>query len=199
MKKNVIFFIVCCFAIIMIFMLLGNMNTNKQDNNNDVSYELIKFDKLDIKEEKLDRYNELINIPQVSFLIRNLPSVLKSDSIVLEMLPVYCYNYAEYFNNDGNDNIIQNNGNTYINCDYMKNIVYELFNQNIDISKYTIKDNYILIDNTSVVTDTITLEIEDILYNEQYNLYKIIIKEYEYNIEIIYKYNDGKYVLLWCE
>lgn len=199
MKKNRMIFIICCLIVIIVLSFFIGVNNNTQEKEYDLNYEVLEFDRIEIKEQKMNRYNELVNVPQVSFLIRNLSSVLDKDSIIFDMLPVYCYNYAEYFKNDGNDNIIQNNGNTYINCDYMKNIVYELFNQNIDISKYTIKDNYILIDNTSVTTDTITLEIEDILYNEQYNLYKIIIKEYEYNIEIIYKYNDGRYVLLWCE
>jgi len=196
MKKNRIYLLILfCFIILLIFFNKVDFNCN---NIKDINYTMLEFKSLDINKAKLNRYNELINIPQVSFLIRNLSSVLEGDNINEEMTIVFCYNYAINFRNDSAQYIIQDSQNTYIDCAYIESIIYELFNRTVDMSEYKQKNGYLIISENNLKTDTIEIEVEEILYCEQYDVYKIMIREYDQNIEIIYKYNDGKYVLLLC-
>lgn len=196
MKNNRIYLIgLFCFIIIFIFFSKVDFNKN---NIKAINYTMLEFESLNINKAKLNRYNELINIPQVSFLIRNLSSVLQIDNINEEMSIIFCYNYANDFKDGSERYIIQDSKNTYIDCDYTESIIYELFEKDINLDKYKGRNQYLLVSGDNLKTDTINISVKDILYNDEYDLYKIIIKEYDHNIEIIYSYDNSKYVLLSC-
>lgn len=198
MKKNIIYLAIFICTIIIAFVLLNKVSVNNKDNIEHIDFNAIEFELLEINEAKLNRYNELINIPQVSFLIRNLSSVLENDNLNEQMTIVYAYNYAANFKNNSENYIVQDNQNTYIDCDYTESIVYELFGRNVDLDKYKQQNGYLLITGDNLKTDTIDIKIKNIAYNEVYDLYKIVIQEYERDINIIYKYKEGKYTLLSC-
>lgn len=197
MKKYKMYLLIFIFVII-VCVLLNNVNINPKDTINSIDFNTLEFKTLEINEAKLNRYNELINIPQVSFLIRNLSSVLEMNEINTEMSIVYCYNYAANFKNDSENYIVKDNQNTYIDCDYTESIIYELFDKNVNLDKYKQQNGYLVISGENLKTDTIEIKVKDVAYNSEYDLYKIVIQEYERNINIIYKYKEGKYTLLSC-
>ena len=196
MKNNRIY-LIGLFCFIIIFILFSKVDFNGS-NVKTINYTMLEFKSVDVSEAKLNRYNELINIPQVSFFVRNLSSVLQIDTINEEMSIAFCYNYANNFKDDIEKHIIKDSKNTYIDCDYTESIIYELFEKDVSLDKYKGRNQYLLVSGDNLKTDTINIYINDILYNDEYDLYKIVIKEYDHNIEIIYSYDNSKYVLLSC-
>lgn len=199
MKKNIVYLILLISVISIICVLFNEFGSNKSSETiNNIDYNILEFQPINISKSKLNRYNELVNIPQVSFFVRNLSMVLANDKLNEESVIVYTYNYAVNFKNNSNKYVVNDSGSAYIDCDYTESLVYELFGRNIDLDKYKQQNGYLLIRGDNLKTDTIQINITDILYNEDFGIYKIIIREYDHNIEIVYKYKDGKYTLLSC-
>lgn len=194
MKRKIAYLIlVVCIVGIICILTKNILSSNKQ-----INYDEIKFNRISISESKMNRYNELINIPEVSFLIRNLPTILNNTELTIDSAIKYSYIYAYTFKNDIDKYVVHEENSIYANSEYLENIIFELFNRKIDLDYYKEKNGFVLVNTSNMITDSINLNISEISYNADYDIYKIIIQEYDRLIKIIYKNDNGKYTLLWC-
>lgn len=190
MKRTVAYLVIIISVIAIISVL-----TKKEKVN--IKYEEISFEKVSISETKRKRYEELINIPEVSSLIRSLPSIFDRYELTLDGVIKYSYMYAYSFKDDIEEYEKRENNKIYVDSKYMENIIYELFAQKIDLDYYKEENKYVVVSTNELITDATDLELKEILYNEKMDIYMIIVKEYNSLIKIIYKYENEKYTLLW--
>lgn len=194
MRKNTIYIVVIICMLVIVGILIKKCIV-KDDN---INYDSLEFEIVNISKSKFDRYNELINIPEISILIRSLPSVFNTSDLSISGVIKYSYMYAYTFKDDIEEYIQEEKNKKYINSKYLENIIYEIFNKDLDLDYYKEENGYILVNINDLITDTADLSINKISYNEEYNLYKIVIQEYENLIQIIYRKNNDKYAVLWC-
>lgn len=194
MRKNTIYIVV----IICMLVIIGILIKKCIVKNDNINYDSLEFEIVNISKAKIDRYNELINIPEIAILIRSLPSVFNTSDLSISGVIKYSYMYASTFKDDIEEYIREEKNKKYINSKYSENIIYEIFNKEMDLDYYKEENGYILVNINDLITDTADLSINKISYNEEYNLYKIVIQEYEKLIQIIYRKNTDKYAVLWC-
>ena len=200
--KKIIAFILCLILVVIVLTVISNININK--NSNITSLEDLEFKNIDISELKLNRYNELINTPQVMYFIRNLPVALERDKIDIDGAISCAYIYAYNFDDDFDKFVNTSNNKIYAKKEYIESIIFNLFNKQVDLKNKVVMNDNISISMENMKNDTASLKIQEILYNEENDLYKIVIAEgaegssKTSSIEMIYKYNNYKYIILWC-
>jgi len=194
MRRKIAYLIIVICVIGIIYILTKNLLHKEQK----IDYSNLQFDNVKISDSKINRYNELINTPQISYLIRNLYAALKEDEMDLLMGLKFSSMYAYTFLDDYEENIIEKDDKVYVKEEYMEKVIYDIFGKEIELGYYVEDNNYILVNFIGNVTDTIELKVNQILYNAKYDIYKIIIQEEEQKIKIIYSNDNGKYTLLWC-
>ncbi len=185
--------------IIGIFGIVLFIVSNIEKNNSNLDISKLEFEELNVSNSKMNRYNELINISQVSYLIRNLPLALKNNELNPDQAINYAYIYAYSFEDDYEQVVMVEDNNTYLNYKYIENIIYNIFNKKLDLKGYVTKDDYILVNEEQMTKDAANLVISKIIYNEEMQVYKVTIEEDTINkIDITYKKNNGKNIILEC-
>lgn len=157
-------------------VILGIILNNKTEYN--VYYEKYNengYAELEISETKMDRYNEKLNNSTIGYLVGNLDILLNEENKIDNRgIIEYTMFFAERYDYRFEENTKKVDNEEYINIKYLNNLIKELFNVEVDISKeeFNIVDEYVQIDITrSLLTDVFSLKLDKVLYNKKEDIY----------------------------
>jgi len=176
--NNKIKIIAVLFGILIIILGILLM----KDTNYNIYYDEYydeDYSELEISDIKLNRYNEKLNNSIISYLVGNLNIIVgENDEISNYGLIQYAMLFAKNYDYRFEENMQIINGNEYINIKYLRNLLKELFNVNVDILKENVNivDEYIEMNITeNLTTDVFNLSLDKILYNHKEDIYLVYI------------------------
>lgn len=180
--------IVITLSVAIIVTIVGGID--KSSNSKDM-----KFEQINLTDAKIARYNEMLNISQASYLVSNL-AIVFSNGFNIEEAINYAYVYAYSFKDDYESNVLVEGSNIYLPSVYLENIIKEIFDKDVDLTKYIKKKGYILVSDETFSKDAISLSLVSLSYSKNNALYKAIIEEEDKKLEITYRQLNNKFVIL---
>lgn len=180
--------IVITLSVAIIVTIVGGID--QSSNSKDM-----KFEQINLTDAKISRYNEMLNISQVSYLVSNLAIVFGNGFNIEEAIN-YAYVYAYSFKDDYESNVLVEGSNIYLPSVYLENIIEEIFDRKEDLAKYIKKDGYILVNDEVFAKDAISLSLVSLSYSKNNELYRAIIAEDDKRLEITYRQLNNKFVIL---
>lgn len=180
--------IVITLSVAIIVTIVGGID--QSSNSKDM-----KFEQINLTDAKIARYNEMLNISQVSYLVSNLAIVFGNGFNIEEAIN-YAYVYAYSFKDDYESNVLVEGSNIYLPSVYLENIIEEIFDRKEDLAKYIKKDGYILVNDEVFAKDAISLSLVSLSYSKNNELYRAIIAEDDKRLEITYRQLNNKFVIL---
>lgn len=180
--------IVITLSVAIIVTIVGGID--QSSNSKDM-----KFEQINLNDAKIARYNEMLNISQVSYLVSNLAIVFGNGFNIEEAIN-YAYVYAYSFKDDYESNVLVEGSNIYLPSEYLENIIKEIFDKDVDLTEYIKKEGYILVSDETFSKDAISLSLVSLSYSKNNALYKAIIAEEDKKLEITYRQLNNKFVIL---
>lgn len=123
----------------------------------------------------------------------------------LDGLIAYCIIYAQEMDYKLYDYMSEDETQYIVSAEYIDDLLMKLFLERLsqENTNYKINGEYIFVNKEDCqrITDTTILKLDELYYNEQYDIYKVVLNgvfqsKVISNIEIVYIENDDGYTVL---